>query len=170
MNTYRFNASPAFRHWNYQLLPTLTANSLTQTLAGVVVRQLVTSAQAGYDVDLQLDRPNHHEAVADIHAALAQLGFNMAQAVITEWATSVVEGAVLGTASGGALGSATKDPWAMFFGAVIGLLVGASVGSGVNTVKAMYQADRMFPHRYGWQLTELPKPRPDLGRQIWSQA
>lgn len=170
MNTYRFHAAPAFNHWNYRVLPTLTADSLTNTLAGAVVRNLVTSSQGGYYVEVQLDRTNHQDAVADIHAALTQLGFNTAQAVITEWATSVVEGALLGTAGGGALGSTTKDPLAMLFSAAIGLLVGAAVGSGINTVKAMYQADRVHWSRYGWQFTQLPLPRPQLGPQNWSQA
>jgi len=168
MRTYRFHASPAapYWSWNYHATPVLAADALMQTLAGAVVRELVASPHGGFLVDVQIDRPDHHVALADIESALRQLGYDTAQAVITESATSVVEGALLGTAGGGALGSATKDPWAMLLTAAIGLVVGVAVGSGVNTIRAMYQADRLHPFGGGgWQFTQLPLPQPDGGQQ-----
>jgi hypothetical protein len=96
MKTYRFQPSPAFYWWNYRNVATFTTQAVVQSLAGAVVRSIVPAEYGGYAVDLQLDRDNHHDAVADIHAAMVQLSFNVARVVITEWATSIVEGALLG--------------------------------------------------------------------------
>jgi hypothetical protein len=170
MNTYHFHASHGFPQWNYRFAPTLTSDLLVQTLADIAVRELVASKWGGYNIELQCERANHHEAVADINAALAQLGFDTAQVLITEWATSMVEGALVGGAGGGAIGSAAKNPWAVVFGAVVGLLVGSAVGSGMNTIKAMYRADRINPHRYGWQFTQLQISQADGGGHQWFQA
>jgi hypothetical protein len=165
MNTYRFQAAAAYRS-----APTLTAEALLETLAGVVVRSVVAAPYGGYEVDLQLDRGNHHQAIAEIHDALLQSGFNVAQIVITEWATSVVEGAIFGTGGGAAIGSATKDPVAFFILTALGLVVGAAVGRGIYTAKALYQADRMNWHPYGWRLTQLVLPQPSFEAQPWLQT
>lgn len=160
MNTYRFHASPGFYWSNYHNVATLTSEAVVQSLAGVVVRSIVPANYGGYAVDLQLDRDNHHDAVADIHAAMDQLGLNVAQVVITEWATSIVEGALLGTGGGAAAGSATKDPVVFLIVTALGALIGAAVGSGLNSAKAMYRADRIYPSRYGWQFTQLQVRQP----------
>ncbi len=172
MNTYRLHAHPSapYWSWNFHAIPLLTEDALAQTLPGVVIRQLSASPHGGYDLDIRLDRPTHQEAVADIELALRQFGFDTAQALITEWVTSVVEGALLGGAGGGAIGSASKDPVVIVFGAVIGLLVGAAVGSAMQTVKATYEANRLHPFGGGWHLTIVPPQDTQLGPQAWSPA
>ena len=146
-------------------LPEPPPRPRAQTLSGVVIRQLSASPHGGYDLDIRLDRPSHQDAIADIESALRQFGFDTAQAVITEWVTSVVEGALLGGAGGTAIGSASKDPVAIVVGAVIGLLVGAAVGSAMQTVKATYEANRLHPFGGGWHLTVVPPPDMHLGRK-----
>ena len=172
MNTYRLHAYPSapYWSWNFHATPIITAEALAQTLSGVVIRQLSASPHGGYDLDIRLDRPSHQDAIADIESALRQFGFDTAQAVITEWVTSVVEGALLGGAGGTAIGSASKDPVAIVVGAIIGLLVGAAVGSAMQTVKATYEANRLHPFGGGWHLTVVPPPDMHLGPQAWSPA
>ncbi len=170
MRTYRFHAYPAgpYFRWSYSGVPALSADSLVTALAGGTVRELVASRHGGYEVDIQLDRPTHTDALADIESALWQMGFETAQALITEWASSLVEGALLGTAGGGAIGSASKDPIGALVGAIIGLAVGAVVGSTLQTAKVRYQADRLHPHGGGWLLTQLQPPQPTSSYQPYA--
>jgi hypothetical protein len=167
MNTYRFHAFPSapYWSWNYHALRALSAESLAQVLAGVVVRKLVAAPKGGYEVDIQPARPNHHDALADIETALSELGLTTAQAMITEWVTSIVEAAVLGGVGGGAMGSATKDPFLTIGGVILGLVIGVAVGSAMLVVKAEYQADRIDPFGSGWRLSVVPRPHITFGQQ-----
>lgn len=160
MKTYRFHAAPvpSYFRWSPGSPPGITSASLAQTLAGVVVRQVIASPQGGYDIAMDIERPTHGEALADIEAALGSFGYATTQAVITEWATSVVETGLLGTVGGGALGSATKDPLAALAGALIGFVVGAAVGSTMRRITAIYQADRLNHFGGGWNLSPMPIP------------
>jgi hypothetical protein len=166
MNTYRFHASRAPQFWDYGATPTLSTDDIVQSLAGAAVHELIAYTNGGYDVHVQLDRANHADALTELETALLQLGFNIVQAEITELVTAALEGAFLGGAGGGALGSATKDPFAAFAGLVIGAIAGALVGRGMQTIKARYRADRLAPGV--WQLTQLPLPQPDSGQQPFS--
>ena len=75
MKSYRFHAAPvpSYFHWSPGSLPDITPSSLAQTLAGVVVRQVISSPQGGYDISIDMERPTHGDALADIEAALGHL-------------------------------------------------------------------------------------------------
>jgi len=166
MHTYRFHTALAgpFFALARGTGPGLTADALVQALTGVVVRELVTAPQGGYDVELRLDRQSHEDALAEIEAVLGQLGFAMLQALITEWTTSAIEGAVLGAAAGGAgMGSLTKDPVSAVLAAVLVGGVGAIVGSTMETVKARFTAEKAHPFGGGWQVTQITPAGTDLG-------
>lgn len=167
LNTYRFHARHFYNVWNYPGggLPALTKEGLAQTLASVAIHELTAAPNGGYDVHIGLGRTTHHDAVTEIENALAQLGFYVLQAEVTELATGLVEGALLGGAGGGAVGSATKDPVGFLAGLVIGALVGGAVGHAAQTIKARYRADRIAPGI--WQFTPLPVPNPGWGTQPW---
>jgi len=136
-----------------------------------VVRELFATPNGGYEVTIELDRATHHHSLAEIEATLLHLGFNVVQAEITELATSAIEGAFLGGASGGAAGAATRNPWAAFAGLVIGAVVGHELGKGLQTIKTLYRADRLYHHPGGWHLTQLPLPQPAASQQpIWPFA
>jgi hypothetical protein len=95
----------------------------------------------------------------DIRNTMEQLGFSVAQAVITEWLTSTLELALIGGAGGGALGSASKDPGIAIICALIGAGAGAVAAQFTKTVKARFDAQLM--HAYGpsgWSITPQPPP------------
>ncbi len=158
MNTYQFRAIPR-TFFASPGLPQLTAEAILQTLAGSAVHQLSGTPTSGYDVHLQLDRQAHHDALHDIRVAMEQLGFTVGQAIVTEWLTSTLELAVIGGAGGGALGGATKDPWAMAACAVLGVVAGAVVAQFMRAVKARYDAQLLHPYGpNGWYLTPQQQP------------
>ena len=164
MNTYRFHLYPSnpYFHGAFPGSNALTAESLAQALVPVIVHEVFARPQGGYNVALGMRRQDHAEALADLENALGSLGYSMTQAIITEWATSMVESAIVGIGAGGlAGGAATKSPIGALITAAIGGLVGLGVGSGLRRVVAIYQADRLRQYPYGWQLTALPLPTPD---------
>ncbi len=164
MRTYRFHAFQHSQFWRFPdgSFPVLTGQSLATALTGAVVRELVASHRGGYDVEVQLDRATHQAALAEIEAALQQLGFDTAQALITEWATSAVTGALFGTVGGGVAGSVTKDPASILLVAAIGLVVGSLVGMSMHSIRATFQAHR-HPFGGGWQIAPNGVTRPALG-------
>src|SRR5438309_11289374 len=108
--TYKFHAHPQliYTYPGYAVRK-LSANGIIQTLAGAAVHQFVGTPHDGYDVEVQLERSTHHDAMHDIRVTLEDLGFTVLQAEITVWLTSTAELAVLGGTGGGAIGAATKD-------------------------------------------------------------
>ena len=160
MNRYRLRATPhpalAFSYaLAHQLTAASIAQALVQALEGVAVRQIAGSSLGGYDVELQLDRPSHGDAVAQISVAFQQLGFSVAEATVTEWVTTTVELSILGCLGGGAVGSATRDPGATVIAAVVGGFAGAIAGAYVHKVAAAYQAQRHPLLTEAWQLTPI---------------
>jgi hypothetical protein len=169
VNTYRFRALPKFLYAiAFPELPELTVQVIGQTLTGATVHELTGDPTSGYDVHMQLDRSSHHEALDDIRSGMEQLGFNVAQVLVTEWLSSVLEGALVGGAGGGALGAATKDPWVMAAAALLGALAGAAAGSLVRTVKARFDAQLLHPFGGGWRITPQAPPLPAAG--AWGPA
>jgi hypothetical protein len=62
---------------------------------------------------------------------------------------------VLGFLGGGALGSATENPWIALVAAAAGAAAGAFAGARMPTLKAVYQV-QWGP--YGWALREVQLP------------
>jgi hypothetical protein len=97
---------------------------------------------------------------------LARLGFDVAQAVIVQWTTATLDGLVVGTLSGGLVGSSRRDGGAALAGAFLGALAGMVAGSLVRKAVAAYQAQRTYPAAGNWQLT--PTEVPASARLSWA--
>jgi len=167
INTYRFHAKNLYNAWTYVggVQPALTRDGLAQALQGAAIRELTTSPNSGCDVHIELARNTHHDALTEIETALANYAFYTVQAEVTEWATAVAEGALLGGSGGGAIGASTRSVGGFIIGAALGAIVGAIFGQAAQTMTARYRADRIAPGM--WQFTPLPLPRPDFGTQQW---
>jgi hypothetical protein len=158
MNTYRLlvqshDVPYLVTRWSASAL---TKERLSQSLAGVAVRDLSEAGTGRYLLELQLQRPSHDQALSDILVALQQLGYSIVEAMVSEWVSAVVQGLLLGAASGGAVGSASRDPRITFVVAAFGAAAGAIAGSGVRNVKVVYQVQRTYPS--GWVLTPVQEP------------
>jgi hypothetical protein len=170
MTTYKFHAAPQliYRYPGYAVRQ-LSANGILQTLAGATVHQIVGAPHTGYDVEIQLDRSTHHDAMHDIRVALENLGFTVLQAEITVWLTSTAELAVLGGTGGGAIGAATKDPVLFVLFALIGAGAGAVAAQVTKRVKERFDAQLM--HHYGpagWSITPQAPPTTQTYPAPWS--
>lgn len=170
ISTYRFHARRVYPAWSYEYFagPDLTRRGLAQALAGATIRELTDSASGGYDVHVELSRNTHHDAVAEIEAALAQYAFYTVQVEVTEWVTGLVEGALIGGSGGGALGAATKSLAGLVVGLVVGGIVGAIFGQSAQAIQVRYRADRIAPG--WWQLTQLPVQQRGFGQRWGTQA
>ena len=138
--------------------PQLTEAGIVQVLAGTLVRDLVAGPQGAFEVQLELYRQTHQDALSEIAAALAQRGFDVTEAVVVEWATSVLEGLVLGGLGGGAIASSTRNAESAAFGAFAGGIFGMILGSFVPKATAAYQAQRADPVTGSWQLVQVQMP------------
>jgi hypothetical protein len=100
----------------------------------------------------------------DIGAVLERLGYSIVEATVTEVASSLAEGSVLGLLGGASAGSATRNGVIALVGAVAGLIAGGVAGSQVQRVVATY---RVTPSLTGWQLTRV---QPETGGAFRPQA
>jgi putative transcriptional regulator len=164
MNRYRFQAARGAFFNTYSPAPLLTPEALAAALPGAGVRALVQlPLDGGYDVEVQLQRACHDDALDDIVQALGQFGLQLVQARITEIATATVETALVGGAGGGAIGSSSKDAGVTVAAALVGAAIGAAVGSQLERVAAMYMVAKPYPMG-PWQLTPIPLRRPGDGQ------
>jgi len=106
---------------------------------------LAADTTGGLDIDLQLQGPSHEQARDDLAVALQQIGWNVVEAVVTEWVNASAQGIVLGGLGFGIAGSAGRDPGIMLVAAVAGAVVGGVAGSFVQKVKVAYQVQRAYP-------------------------
>lgn len=166
ISTYRFHAKRVHPAWSYfySATPPLTRAGLSRTLAGVTIHELADSS-GGHHVHIELARSTHDDAIAQIEAALAQFAFYTVQIEVTEWATALVEGALIGGSGGGALGAATRNVVGLVAGVLVGGILGAIFGQSAWSPQARYRADRIAPG--WWQLMQLPVPQQGLGGQRW---
>lgn len=142
MSRYAFTVrSSVLPPWYSQ--PTqLSAQGLTAALGGVAVHKLVAYQNGSYGIELQLKRPTHEHALADIATALTSFGIDLLQAEITEVVTDTVAGAILGGTGGAAAGATTENVGAALIVAALGAIIGAAVGSMRETIVARYVAYR----------------------------
>jgi hypothetical protein len=155
MRSYRFYAQPNFpRGYGWPGVPDLTPDTLRQALTGAVVKEIVATPDGGYNVHVALNRQTHEQALEAIWGVLQQAGYSYVQAIVTEWVTSAVEGAMLGGLSGTAVGSRTKDAGTTVLSLIVGGIVGAALGSLRETAQVTYRAHRNYVYG-GWQLVQL---------------
>ena len=99
MNRYRFQTHPTAPFY-YAPRPPLAGDALREGLitaiADVTVRDIIAYADGSHDLELQLQRRSHQEALTEIGNALASWGLDVSQALVTEVATQALAGALLG--------------------------------------------------------------------------
>jgi hypothetical protein len=115
----------------------------------------------GYDLALDLEGHDHAQAMADLDSALRQLGFQVGQATIIEFASNWLEGGALGTIGGAAIGAATKSTEGFLLLAIVGLILGAITGGERQFEKSRYLAT---PTADGWDVI-LQNPPPSTGSE-----
>ena len=168
MHTYRFHVTPTYPTFYsiYGQLPVLSKELVSKTFLGVILNELTPVPNGGYTVEMHSGHADRGEVMRVIEQGFGQLGFSLAQALITEWATSIVEGALIGGTGGGVIGSSSKQAGPTAAGAIIGLVVGGLVGAAMRRAVATYRADRQHPYRYsptaryGWEITQLMPAAP----------
>lgn len=121
----------------------LTVDALRTAFAQATIRQLIGSATNGYQVEVAIQRNSHASALDEIAAQLVRFGFTFADAVISEWVSQAVRGAVVGMlAAGGGTAMKTRNANATAAAAGTGLVAGGIAGSFVHQEVARYFAQR----------------------------
>ena len=149
MNTYTIHLQPHYGAWGTR---PLTHEVIANALAGAVIRQLDADVYGRVVLDLALRRPSHADALNEVAFAVQDLGYSIVQATATEWASSLVEGMLLGAVGGGGAGATTKNPGFAFLAGVIGGIAGGLVGSSVQRKKIIFE---VRPTYAGWRFTPV---------------
>lgn len=132
----------------------LTEESLASFVAAGTQYSL-TPLVDGYELALDLERRDHAQTMTDIASALRQLGFQVAQVTIIEFASTWLEGGALGSLGGAAIGAATKSAEGFLVLAFAGLILGAIAGGARQFEKARYFAT---PTASGWEIVRQESP------------
>jgi len=157
-HTYRVHLQPQpHRALVYGAEP-FAADQLIGALEGAVLREVVQGVHGRYEVDLQLQRTTHEEALNEILVAAQQFGYSWLQATVTEWADNAVGGFVIGGFGGTAAGASTSNGEASIVLAILGAIVGMVVGSFIDSVKIVYEVHWTS---VGWRLvSQQPREVP----------
>lgn len=160
MNTYTLHLQPSWA-WGTR---SLTREFIADALEGAVVRQLDADTYGRVVLDLALQRTSHADALNEIAFAVQSLGYSVAQATVTEWVSSLIEGILLGAVGCGGAGAVTKNPGFAFLAGVIGAVAGGLAGSSVQRKKVIFEVSRTYA---GWRFTPVqpetaPAHRPGL--------
>lgn len=151
---YRFLAAPQAA-WRAYMTTPFNPSGLIGSIPGALLRGLVELPNwQGFDIEIQMDRRTHEEALDEIDASLGHFGLRLAEGYIVEVATAALESALAAGASGGLIGSGTKNAGAALAGALLGLAVGAAVGSQIEHVVAAYSVRRAYPSQ-PWELVPI---------------
>jgi hypothetical protein len=157
LNTYRLTAVQLWRTGR-----SLTGDALSDAVGGLVLRHLNQQADGSYSIDVQLDRPDHGQALSELREALGLFGLQLAEAYVTEWVDSWVEGVVLGALGGGAaIGAGTKNGTAALAGGLVGAITGLLLGRATPKVARVLQAT--WSHQR-WYLAAV-QPQQHVGWQ-----
>jgi len=138
----RFTSTPLTEDALASFLPAGTQYSLTPLVDG-------------YDLAVDLEGRDRAQTMADIGSAFRQLGFQVAQATIIEFASTWLEGGALGILGGAAIGAAAKSAEAFLVLAFVGLILGAIAGGTRQFEKARYLAR---PTADGWEIVRQESP------------
>lgn len=157
---YRFHASPGPFFNPYAAIPLFNPEALTQAIRGAQVRAFVQLPLGqGYEIELQLQRETHDEALDEIALALDQVGLQLVRAYAIEVTTAAIETAMAAGGAGGLIGSGTKDGGATLAGALLGAAIGAALGSQIERVTAAYTVTKPYPSS-PWHLVPIPLREP----------
>ena len=173
MNTYGFHAravglgARGFA-WPGVLEP--TPKSFALAIPGSVVTRLADSPSGGYEVEIQVNRESHADALNAILAALQRAGLEMVEATVTEWTTSWIEGALLGGTGGGAIGGQMRQGLGLVIGLAVGAVLGGLGGSLKRTATTMYNAQRNAVVPGGWLFTPVGSELPAQPNLPWYPA
>jgi hypothetical protein len=157
-HTYRFHLQPQPHRSLFYGVEPFAADALINALEGAVLREIVQGSYGRYEVDLQLQRPSHEEALNEILVAAQQLGYSWVQATVTEWADNAVGGFVIGGLGGTAAGASSSNGETGIVLAILGAIVGTVVGSFIDSIKIAYEV-HWTPS--GWRLVpQQPQQAP----------
>jgi hypothetical protein len=159
LNVYRVVVRPNIRYaLAHAVELPLTKDMIEQAVAGAAVQELGHDQFGQRVVTVGLQRPSHDEALNEIVGTIEALGFDFAEALVSEWVSEAAERAIAGVLLGGGAGSATKNGAVVFFGALVGGIFGAATGAEVRKLKAQYRAGRNYRDRC-WVLHEIEQPQ-----------
>ncbi len=155
MALYELRLTPAFNHLVFRPTPALTAQLVLSALPGARVQALAPLAD-GYQLAVEITRGDHSQTMDELTAAMHTLGFDVAEAAVTEFVDALAEGSAVGAAGGAALGGATRTGAGFVLLLLAGLLVGALAGSTRKAVHARYSVRRL--NTGAWQFIRLDPP------------
>ena len=105
-------------------------------------------------MELQCCAPSHEEAVQSLATALANLGFEVTEVLVTEWVDRAVEGLIVGLLGGGALGATSRNSCVVVAAGIAGAIAWRYVGAQMQVVKRQYVAKRRA-YPAGWEVTPV---------------
>lgn len=135
----------------------LSEETLLAALGHATVHYLRWAESGGAEMDVELGADSPQDATRALLLALETIGLDTTRIVIIDLAKAAIQRAVIGGTGLGALGAASRNPWAAFTLAVIGVAVGLAADVAVNETWAMILAERVSP-RGAWRLRELSAP------------
>jgi hypothetical protein len=168
MNTYRLRVQIlrfGFDHsWG---VPDLDTNGLVSALPGATMREFSDAGNWVATLELDLQRPQHVDALNEILLVLQRAGYTILNGTVTEWVTSAAEGAIAGALGGGLIGTTTRDGLGMLLSTGV-LLAGSIVGSNLKRVEKIYQIQPNYLG--GLTLVEAPLEGNEQTGSAWVRA
>lgn len=155
MSRYVFRAGvhPHFYYASLDAGGPAIADALAEVIEDVVALESRPSPQGGEVLQVALHRPTHTEAFEDVARAVAQAGYSMVEAEVSEIVDEAATGAMVGLLSGGAPGALADNPLIAFLGAAVGWWAGREVGGSIRKVGAVHRYQ--FFSAAGWVHTKV---------------
>ncbi len=122
--------------------PTLTEQMVLDSLAGVVIHELSEDEHGNRTLHVELPASSDAEALDALVFFAEQLGFKVLEATVKEWASQVIERALLGLLGGGAVGVASENGPVALVAALGGAVIGGLSGAEARKLVAEYDARR----------------------------
>lgn len=157
MSRYVFRAGvhPHFYYASLDAGGPAIAEGLAEVIEDVVALESRPSPQGGEVLQVALHRPTHTEAFEAVARAVAQAGYSMVEAEVSEIVDEAATGAVVGLLSGGTPGALADNPLIAFLGAAAGWWAGREIGASMRSVGSVYRYE--FFSAGGWVHTEIAR-------------
>ena len=156
MTSYRaiLHLAPTGRYpWGHRVLD---AQTVVDSLAGVVAHHVAADQWGGLTLGVTLARQDHEAALNDLFALAQQLGYSLLNGEISKLVGSEIETAILGGLGSGALGTTSNNGWVALLAAAVGAVGGWIVGSSLKRVEVVYE---VRPNAFGgWTLSPRAEP------------
>jgi hypothetical protein len=122
--------------------PALTEQMVLDSLADVVIHELSEDEHGNRTLHVELPASSDAEALDALVFFAEQLGFKVLEATVKEWASQVIERALLGLLGGGAVGVASENGPVALVAALGGAVIGGLSGAEARKLVAEYDARR----------------------------